>query len=79
MEAYEHYFDATLHAEIQDTIHQRMDEMLRKGLEERKRNKPQTQQESASVEVATRFMTPPLPSDPDFDFLRSIGGSSSGD
>ena len=79
MEAYEHYFDATCHADIQDSIHQRMDEMLKKGLEERKRNKSGTQQKNAVVEIATRLMTSSFPDDPDFDFLRSIGGSSSGD
>jgi integrase len=77
MEAYEHYFDATRHAEVQDTIHQRMDEVLKKDLEECRRNKPGAQQEQVSSKVPPTCMTSLLPRDPDFDFLRSIGGGSS--
>jgi hypothetical protein len=32
LEAYEHYFDAVRHAEIQDGVHARLDEALRTAL-----------------------------------------------
>lgn len=35
LEASEHYFDATLHAEIQDAVHQSMAQALHQALEER--------------------------------------------
>jgi len=32
LEAYEHYFDAVRHAEVQDRVHARLDEALRTAL-----------------------------------------------
>jgi len=32
LEAYDHYFDAVRHAEIQDRVHARLDEALRSAL-----------------------------------------------
>jgi len=78
MEAYEHYFDASRHADIQDVIHQKMDETLRQGLEKRIRNKPQTLEKKNSTEAGPISLSRLIPDDPDFEFLRSIGGGSSG-
>jgi len=78
MEAYEHYFDATRHADIQDAIYQKMDETLRQSLEKRTGNKPQTQERQTSTEADPMHQSHLIPDDPDFEFLRSIGGGSSG-
>src|SRR5205823_1649411 len=78
MQAYEHYFDATRHAEIQDVIHQRMDETLKQSLAQRTRSKPPTQKGQTAPEAGPTLMSHLVPNDPDFDFLRSLGGGSSG-
>lgn len=70
--AYEHYFDAARHAEVQDGIHARMDAALQSLLQER-RGRPRKQ---PAVSAAPPLQQGPvtMPDDPDFDFLRSIGG-----
>lgn len=68
LEAYQHYLDAARHAEVQDLLHARLDATLRMDL-----NRP-------AVKRSRKAATPPkqgpadLPYDPDFDFLRSLGG-----
>lgn len=71
IECYEHYFDATRHAEIQDAVHQRLDESLKQGLT--KRQKP-TRSPQAASDPAIQPLACLLESDPDFDFLCSMGG-----
>lgn len=78
MEAYEHYFDATRHADIQDAIYQKMDETLRQSLEKRTGNKQQTLERQTSTEAYPMHLPHLILDDPDFEFLRSIGGGSSG-
>lgn len=77
MEAYEHYFDASRHADIQDVIHQKMDETLRQSLEKSIRSKSQTQEKKTSPEAGPMPLPHLIPDDLDFEFLRSIGGGSS--
>src|SRR6266700_6524248 len=74
MEAYEHYFDASRHADIQDVIHQKMDETLRQSLEKRRQKKPQALEKKTSTEAGPMSLPRLIPDDPDFEFLRSIGG-----
>ena len=71
IEAYEHYFDAARHAEIQDGLHAKMDQALKLQLEERKRRpaRPGAPQTVTPAPMAAD-------DDPDFDFLRSIGGGT---
>jgi integrase len=72
IECYEHYFDVTRHAEIQNAVHQKLDESLKQGLAERRTSTPRGHKvDSAS---ATQPLTHLLESDPDFDFLCSMGG-----
>ena len=78
MEAYEHYFDATRHADIQDALYQKMDETLRQSLVKQAGNKPQTLERQTSTEAYPMHLPHLIPDDPDFEFLRSIGGGSSG-
>lgn len=43
IECYEHYFDVTRHAEIQDAVHEKLDESLKQGLAERNRHRHEAQ------------------------------------
>jgi hypothetical protein len=72
IECYEHYFDVTRHAEIQDVVHQKLNESLKRGLAERR--KPTTRSQKAASDPASQPLAQLLESDPDFDFLCSIGG-----
>jgi integrase len=78
MEAYEHYFDATRHAEIQDAVYQKMDEALRQHLGQWTQSKRGGQQEKTMSGTMIKPIADLIPNDPDFDFLRSIGGGSGG-
>ncbi len=71
IECYEHFFDATRHAEIQDAVHQRLDESLKLGLTERQKL---TRSPKAASGPASQPLACLLESDPDFDFLCSMGG-----
>lgn len=73
LEAYQHYFDAARHAEIQDVLHLRMDAALTQNVTEPMNNRSQKR---ASLSARTPIE---LPDDPDFDFLRSLGGNSHAD
>jgi hypothetical protein len=72
IECYEHYFDVTRHAEIQNAVHQKLDESLKQGLAERRRSP--TRGRKAAPDFAAQPLTHLLESDPDFDFLCSMGG-----
>ena len=72
IECYEHYFDVTRHAEIQDAVHQKLDEALKLGLAERR--KPTTRSQKAAPDPTSRPLAHLLERDPDFDFLCSMGG-----
>ena len=72
IECYKHYFDAARHAEIQDAFHQKLDEALKLGLAERRT--PTTRRHKAAPDPAPPSFAQLLESDPDFDFLCSMGG-----
>ncbi|GHP00430.1 hypothetical protein KSF_104770 [Reticulibacter mediterranei] len=72
IECYEHYFDVIRHAEIQNAVHQKLDESLKQGLAERRRSP--TRGSKAAPDPAVQSLTHLLESDPDFDFLCSMGG-----
>jgi hypothetical protein len=72
LECYEHYFDATRHADIQDVVHQKLDASLKQGLAER--HKPTTRSPKAASDPAAQPLAHLLKSDPDFDFLCSMAG-----
>jgi hypothetical protein len=76
IECYEHYFDVTRHAEIQDAVHGRFDESLKQGLAER--NRPPVQKPQAAPDRASSPLTQLLKNDPDFDFLCSMGEHANG-
>lgn len=72
IECYEHYFDVTRHAEIQDGVHQKLEESLKLGLGERYASS--VQEQKAAPHSTSQPVAHLLESDPDFDFLCSIGG-----
>ena len=74
IECYEHYFDAARHAEIQDGVHQRLDEALKQGVAER--SKPSARRQQAEVDPVEHPLAQLLANDADFDFLSSMGGHS---
>lgn len=76
IEAYEHYFDASRHAEIQNAVHQKMDETLKHQLKIRSTGKSPLGPERVTVGSSSASIASVIPNDPDFDFLRSIGGSN---
>jgi hypothetical protein len=73
LEAYEHYFDATRHAEVQDAVFARMDETLRLRLRVSRRQL--TSSKKVAVASNQTSQTTSLP-DPDFEYLRHLGGSN---
>jgi integrase len=66
MAAYDHYFDAARHADIQDQLHERLRVALEQGLKRRSAR-------SATVRAAP---TEPQAMDPDLAFLRGLGGAN---
>jgi hypothetical protein len=77
IECYEHYFDATRHAEIQDAIYQKMDEALKQDLKVQDQPRQQAAFECIASAIPPQSINHLIPNDPDFDFLRSIGGGRS--
>jgi len=76
LEAYQHYFDPQRHAEIQDQLHQRMDESLKQELEcSRGRRSPPTAPSSAArqAETADRSSNEDE-QDSDLEYLLALGG-----
>lgn len=76
IKAYEHYFDAARHSEIQNSIHGRMEKDMKQHLKERQRSR--CQQHNVSSMEPLKTILVPTPEDPEFDYLCRIGGSSSG-
>lgn len=70
LDAYQHYFDAARHAEVQDVLHRRLDAALK-------------HESAATAKRAQTHLVrqgpAQLPDDPDFDFLRSLGDTSDED
>ena len=76
LNAYEHYFDAARHAEIQNSIHAQMEKELKQNLKERQARRCQQHQVNSMEQEQT--ILPPPPEDPDFDYLCRLGGIQSG-
>jgi integrase len=66
MAAYDHYFDAARHADIQDQLHERLRVALEQGLKRRS---------SRTVREPRRVSAPAMV-DPDFVYLRGLGGAN---
>jgi integrase len=69
LDAYEHYFDAVRHAEIQDRVHARLDDALRTALTARQRDR-----ESAPREAPVLQPTPAR-DEPEWTYLRRFAES----
>jgi integrase len=65
LDAYEHYFDAVRHAEIQDRVHARLDDALRTILTARQRSREEAAPTAAPVVLAT-----PELDEPEWTYLR---------
>ncbi len=81
VEVYQHYFKAMQYADTQDGIHARLDEALTQQLAERHQGKRAPRQtsekqlrERESLEERQEFTS----EDPDFAFLRGLGGDGNG-
>jgi len=68
LDAYEHYFDAVRHAEIQDRVHARLDDALRTTLTARQRGR-----EGAPTAAPVVPPTPAL-DEPEWTYLRRFAG-----
>ena len=66
MAAYDHYFDAVRHADIQDQLHERLRVALEQGLKRRS---------SRTVPAQVSPAAPPI-ADLDMAFLRVLGGAN---
>jgi hypothetical protein len=66
MAAYDHYFDAARHAEIQDQLHERLRIALEQGLKQR----------SSRAPALPALHVHPASVDPDLAFLRVLGGAN---
>jgi hypothetical protein len=66
MTAYDHYFDAARHADIQDQLPARMHQALEEGIKRRSRR---------ALPAGPR-LAPLRPVDPDLAFLRGLGGAN---
>lgn len=67
LDAYEHYFDAIRHAEIQDRVHARLDDALRAAMETTRRH-------ASALPVAAPSVAPGLGRDePEWTYLHSFG------
>jgi hypothetical protein len=65
MSAYDHYFDAARHADIQDQLHERLRVALEQGLKLR----------SSGAVLAPVGPAAPRIADSDLAFLRELGGA----
>lgn len=75
VEVYQHYFKAIQYADTQDGVHARLDEVLNQRLTERKQKQTSHQKKRAKP---AKERPEGLSEDPDFDFLRSLGGGGNG-
>lgn len=71
--AYEHYFDAARHAEIQDQLHARLDAEIQRAMTAPRRRRPRPTAVAAGIDIGTSVPA----DDPHFEFLRSFGGRDS--
>ena len=81
VEVYQHYFKAIQYADTQDGVHARLDEALKKQQAEREQKKrtPGMSRASQTRHVEPAKEQPEISSeDPDFAFLRSLGGEGHG-
>jgi integrase len=71
IQAYDHYFDAERHAEIQDALHRRLDASLKAGLAGQTRRRARTYSSSSRMGP----VVPKMPSmDPELRFLEELLG-----
>jgi len=75
VEVYQHYFKAIQYADTQDGVHARLDEVLNQRLIEREQKRTPHQRKRAKP---AKERLEALSEDPDFDFLRSLGGDGNG-
>jgi hypothetical protein len=75
VEVYQHYFKAIQYANTQDGIHARLDEVLNQRLIEREQKRTPNQAKRAKPAQERQEV---LAEDPDFAFLRSLGGDANG-
>jgi integrase len=66
MAAYDHYFDAARHADIQDQLHERLRVALEQGLKQRR----------SRAAALPAMLAQPASIDPDLAFLRVLGGAN---
>ncbi len=82
VEVYQHYFKAIQYADTQDGVHARLDEILNQRLAEHKQERRashRTQEQLAKQVKPSKDLSETLAAeDPDFAFLRSLGGSDDG-
>ena len=77
VEVYQHYFKAIQYADTQDGVHARLDEVLNQRLTEREQAK-RTQANQRKRAKPAKGRPEALAEDPDFAFLRSLGGEGNG-
>lgn len=77
MAAYEHYFDAARHAEVQDGVFARLDAALQATLDERWR-RGTARRRRAAGDNCSIHAPGAAPEDPDVAFLQRIGGAADG-
>lgn len=81
VEVYQHYFKAIQYADTQDGVHARLDEILKQRQAERKREKraqcPPSESQAKHGRSA-KEKSEMVSEDPDFAFLRSLGGHGNG-
>ena len=75
VEVYQHYFKAIQYADTQNGVHARLDEVLNQGLTKRKQKRMPNQRKRAEL---ANERPEALSEDPDFAFLRSLGGEGNG-
>lgn len=75
VEVYQHYFKEIQYADTQDGVHARLDEVLNQQLVEREQKRTPKQRKQAKL---AKERSEALSEDPDFAFLRSLGGGGNG-
>ncbi len=75
VEVYQHYFKAIQYADTQDGVHARLDEALNEQLAKREQKRTPHQRKRAKP---AKERPEALADDPDFAFLRSLGGEGNG-
>jgi hypothetical protein len=75
VEVYQHYFKAIQYADTQDGVHARLDELLNQRLIEREQERTPNQKKRTEPAKDGQEV---LADDPEFAFLRSLGGDGNG-